>query len=80
MGKSVTVAIDCGGTAILVKSSDIVSTSIRITVITAAATGVMRILVPSSGDLLGTEYQPSKAQADTAIKAITIIHCMHTSL
>lgn len=80
MGKSFTVAIDCGGIAILVKSSDIVSTSIRITVITAAATGVMRILVPWSGDLLGTEYQASKAQADTAIKAITIIHCMHTSL
>jgi uncharacterized membrane protein YjfL (UPF0719 family) len=44
MGTSVTVAIDCGGFAILVKSSDIVSTSIPITVITAAATGVMRIL------------------------------------
>jgi hypothetical protein len=56
MGKSVTVAIDCGGIAILVKSSDIVSTSIRITVITAAATGVTPILVPLSGDLLGTEY------------------------
>jgi hypothetical protein len=57
MGKSVTVAIDCGGIAILVKSSDIVSTSIRITVVTAGATGVMRIVVPLSGDLLGTNIE-----------------------
>jgi hypothetical protein len=76
MGKSVTVAIDCGGIAILVKSS----TSICVTVITAAATGVMQILVPLSGDLLGMEYQASKARADATIKAIAMIHCMHTSL
>jgi hypothetical protein len=49
-------------------------------VITAAATGVMQILVPLSGDLLGMEYQASKAQADATIKAIAMIHCMHTSL